>query len=74
MTRRAIFRLLWVVLLSLTQAFATHAGSRTTLPPDIASGWGNVWLKSMENGFKKYGFSIEKSHNGVSTRLGKSFI
>ncbi|HAT86879.1 MAG TPA: hypothetical protein DCS30_13610 [Rhizobiales bacterium] len=68
-----------VVLTALALLFSIcvtqgMAGSRTSLPKDVASGWGNVWLKSMENGYKPYGFKIVDSQTAPGPRFGKKFI
>lgn len=51
-----------------------QAGSRASLPKDVASGWGGSWLKSMENGYKSYGFQVVDGKTGPGPRFGKKFI
>ncbi|MCR9239683.1 MAG: heparin lyase I family protein [Alphaproteobacteria bacterium] len=65
---RQLILVLFIVLFSN----ASNAGNLVQLPNDVASGFGNVWLKSMENGFKKHGYKIVSSPEPV--RLGDKAI
>lgn len=61
-----------ILLFAVLFSFSANAGNLVQLPNDVASGFGGVWLKSMENGFKKHGFKIVSSPEPV--RLGTKAI
>ncbi|EFO32398.1 conserved hypothetical protein [Roseibium sp. TrichSKD4] len=61
-----------LVLLFLLSPAQLLASDRTTLPNDVASGFGKSWLKSMPYGFKKHGFKIVTAPEPV--RFGKQAI
>lgn len=58
----------------ISSSVYANAQSRIDLTDDIETGWGNLWLKSMENGFKSYGYKVITDHDGINPRFGKQFI
>ena len=68
-----IFVLAIVVFLSAGSG--AKAASRISLPTDVASGWGDRgWIKSLQFGYKDYGFQVVTEAGGHPVRHGNRSI